>query len=349
MKLRTLITLHAIFKHSDENHRMSTPKINEYLKPYGLECTRRVTNDMTKVMREFGIDVRYKGNFDKQGFWINDRPLSDPYLNRLIFAVSTNPHLSREQATDILSYLSPLVTEFQEPKLVGTIDNVPDMEADDMLFYVYSTICEAIRLKRRVVFNTEYLEYKKITQSICKHETNGILFTPKCLCQSNSRLYMIGYNNTNRHTQAIDIKDITNIKLSFKISDPNSPKIQKILSELIPKVCIPEEKPHVIYRGEATFFSRSRFMGKLYSEFGKPCKPIERDHRYRITYTVSDAIITPKTLHWLAGVEGHGIRLKGPDSLIKAVKEYYAHTGETLTTPSIPVRRKGSKRKSAGI
>lgn len=33
MKLRILITLLVLWKHTDENHRLHTKKLNEYLEP----------------------------------------------------------------------------------------------------------------------------------------------------------------------------------------------------------------------------------------------------------------------------------------------------------------------------
>lgn len=302
MKLRTLITLHAIFKHSDKDHRMNGPKLNKYLEPYGLTCTSRVLNDTVRVMREYGMDIRNKGIWDNMGIWLEDRPLADPYLDRLVFAVTTNPHLSKTQATEILGYLEPLVTTYQEEKLVGTIDTVPDTEVDDSLYVAYSTVCEAIRTKRRVLYSTEYIQYNKDTQTVAKREAWGTLFTPKCIYQSDAQLFMFGYNNTDKKIQAIDLKDITDIKIAFKHQKQWSEKVESMLQNVDPKDYIPEEKEEVIYKGEVTFRCRGQFVTELYSKFGPPCKPVIKDARCRTEYTVQEAVITPKTLLWLSGV-----------------------------------------------
>ena len=125
MKLRTLVTLHALFKHSDATHRMNSIKLNDFLRPYNLDCTSRVLNDTVRVLREFGVDVRNKGVWENQGIWIQDRPLPDAELNQLIFAVTTNPHLSKSQATEILQNLQPFVTVYQEHLLQGFVDCTP--------------------------------------------------------------------------------------------------------------------------------------------------------------------------------------------------------------------------------
>jgi len=84
-----------------------------------------------------------------------------------------------------------------------------------------------------------------------------------------------------------------------------------------------------------------RFIAKL-DKLTRDVKTKHAEHGLRRHNNASDAPLARRG-------EGHGVRLKGPDSLIKSVKEYYALTAETLATPYIPVRRKDSKRKSAGI
>ena len=122
LKLRTLVTLHALWKHSDANHRMNTVKLNEHLRPYNVGCTTsRVLNDTVRILREWGMDVRSKGVWENQGIWIENRPLPDHELSRLIFAVTTNPHLSKDQASDILQSLKPFVTVYQEHLLQGRV------------------------------------------------------------------------------------------------------------------------------------------------------------------------------------------------------------------------------------
>ena len=59
MKLRMLITLHALFKYTDKDHQMNTAKLNEFLRPVGLEFRGGTAlSDTVRVLRDFGLDVR---------------------------------------------------------------------------------------------------------------------------------------------------------------------------------------------------------------------------------------------------------------------------------------------------
>lgn len=339
MKLRTLVTLHALFKYSDADHRMNSVKLNEYLRPYGLDCTSRVLNDTVRIMREYGIDVRNKGEWDNQGIWIQDRPLPDHELKRLIFAVTTNPHLSKSQATEILQSLKPFVTVYQEPLLQGLVETQQTLEPDDMLYWTYSVIHEAIAAKRRVRYTVDYVKYDKETQSVEKKSEWATLFTPKCIYQTKNNLYMVGFNNTDRRIAAVNLKDITSIKLAFKHKDPKADMVNEWISDIIPQDHVPGERKEIIYEGPVTFRCRGQHVGDLVNRFGPPSGPVIKTARCKATYNLQQATITSEDLYWLNQIPDFNIRITGPKPLVEAVGDYYSKTSEGLLNPYMPERK----------
>lgn len=330
MKLRTLVTLHALLKYSDANHRMNSVKLNEFLRPYRLDCTSRVLSDTVRVMQEFGLDVRYKGEWDSQGVWIENRPLPDHELKRLIFAVTTNPHLSRDQATEILQFLKPFVTVYQEKLLEGFVDAEPTIEADDALYWAYSVIYEAITAGRRVRYSIDYTKYDPRAQMVEPCRQWETLFTPKCIYQTQSSLFMVGYNNTDRRADAVNLKDIASIRLAFKHKDPKASLVKQWIEGIIPRNIVPGENQEIIYEGPATFQCRGQYVTELYNRFGVPDGPVVKDARCRTIYPVRQVTVSSETLFWLSQVPDYGIRIMGPEKLTEAVRDYYAHLSTTL-------------------
>lgn len=335
MKLRFLVTLHALFKHSDKDHRMNSLKLNEHLRPFGLDCTSRVLNDTVSVLREFGFDVRNKGQWDNQGVWIENRPLPDDALHGLIFSVSTNPFLSREQANEILSALRPLVTVYQEPMLESNVDTLGREPVTNNIFSDYVTISEAIRQERRVLYTVSRVRYDKETGEVYSVNEWDTLFTPKHLCQTDERLYMVGYNNTDRRIEAVDLRCVHDVRFSFKHNDPNIEKVRKTLENIDPKDYIPEKRRQLIYKGPAIFRCRGQYLEELVSMFGAPDGGVDKDARCRAVFRVDEAEIWPETLAWLSSVPGHGIRIKGPEGLTEAVRAYFEDEAKVLLDPSL--------------
>lgn len=338
LKLRTLVTLQALLKHSDKDHRMNTRKLNEHLRPYGLDCTSRVLSDTVKVLQEMGLDVRYKGEWDSQGVWIENRPLPDHELKRLIYAVTTNPHLSKAQATEILQALKPFVTVYQEHLLQGLVDTEPVITADEGLYWAYAVIQEAIASGRRVRYTIDYIQYDKEAQAIAKRQEWATLFTPKCVYQTRGQLYMVGYNNTDRRVDAVNLKGISSIKLAFKHMDPQVKRVKEWIQDIVPQNVVPGENKESIYAGPVTFQCRGQYIQALYIRFGTPCGPVVKDKRCRTIYPVPHVIITTEDLFWLSQIPEYGVRIVGPSAAVEAVNGYYAKLSATLTK-NIPTNK----------
>lgn len=322
---------HVLFKRTDKEHCINSVSLNEYLKPYDLECDRQVLRTTVKTLREYGFDIKSKGGGKGGGFWLDKHPLETSKLNKMIFAIATNPHLSKEQSNEILSCLKPFVTIYDEEKLMSIIDTNHDVKVEDTLYDVYCTVSKAINDGRRVRYFTRHMKYRKDTQTLASRISKGVLFTPKWLYQSKGKLYMIGYDNTNERAQTVDLNSIIDIKIAPKLSKEITENSLNALNKTAPRDYVPEDKEIVIYKGPVDFFCKDRYVEELYNRFGPPCKPVAINSRHKATYSVSEAVITTKTLFWISGISEYEIRLKGPDKLIKSVQDYYSDLSATIT------------------
>ncbi len=330
LKLRTLITFYALFKHADQKHRLNSIKLNKYLRPYGLDCTARVLGDTVKVLKSVGFDIESKGEWEHQGVWIKNRPLSEDELNYLVYAVTSNPHLSKKQATDVLQCLKPFVTVYQEDMLSGFVETKPTVEPDDSLYWVYSVIRGAIKAKRRIRYSVEQIRYDEENKTVNVRTQLMTLFTPKCVYQGGGRLYMVGYNHNIKKVAAVDLSKVVDIKIAFKHKDINADKIKALLDSVSPEEIVPGKTNPVVYSGPVTFRCRGQYLAALYNRFGPPNGPVLKDKRGKTVYSVNNATITTETLFWLSQIPDCGVRVVGPDEVTEKIKEYYQKLSNTL-------------------
>lgn len=338
-KLLDFTILKVMWKHTDFKHRINTSKLNAYLKEYGLKCEDRCTGNVIKIMREIGIDVRQSTPKTKHGVWIEKRPLSDENLKKIIFAVSTNPYITKEQATEILSPLKTFVTVYQEDSLVGIIEKDTEFSCDSNILGHLAVITEAIQKNRRIQYKNKTIKYHRTTESLFEKESSWNIFVPKYLLQKDKEIYLIGYDNKKKRVETINIKYITDVKIPQKKELENYEMITRILEEINPKEHLSGHKETVLYKGNVTFICHEHFVGSLYEKFGPPEGPIQRNTKKFIAYTVAEAKITPAVLHWIAEFEDRSIRLKGPEELAKCVREYCAECSEVVTDLRIPPTR----------
>ncbi len=195
-KLRTIHTLRILYKYSDEKHRFSTRKLNEHLKPLGLECTARVLSDTVDNLRKCGVNVGSKGRWEKQGVWIEDKLISDENFKLLMFAITSNPHLTKEEKGVAVDSVKPFLTIYQENEITDIIkDNTPQ-NSSTTPFQVYCSVIEAIKHNKRVC---------------CTLSTNTPKYIiPHSISIEKNNIYIIGSDNVVSE-QKINIAHITSI------------------------------------------------------------------------------------------------------------------------------------------
>ena len=328
-KLRTLITLHALFKYTDENHRLNSTKLNDFLRPYGLECNKKIIMDTAAKLNEAGIEVNLAGGGPYKGICLTNRPLPDHELRRLIYAIDTNPNISREQAQTLLDSLRPAVTVFQEPMLHTTVHSVLIGPLHPSLTQKYNLIHTIMTQNHRVCFSRVRLgvdkKKKTLTEKLIRAET----LLPRYLIQRGNNTFVVGYNHTRQRIEAVNLKDMTNLQHAQYNNLPEVPGIIRELDKIDPYNYLPMASSS-IYEGPAVFYCAAKCLQALYDRFGTPCGPVERDERYRLTYPVSHVTIAPETLQWMGDIPGNGIRFIGPAGALEAVRANYQKTCNNL-------------------
>ena len=202
-KLRVLHTLYALHKYTDEKHGLNSYTLNDYLKPYNLDCTcNKYFRNTIKALREFGIDVQRKN-----GVWIKNRPLTNEILQFINFAITTNPHVSKEQATDALNSLKPYVTIYQEGLLDNRIDAKSERNDGEAL---YQNCC----IIQKAIINNGQIKFTYCNTTT--HHPKCSLFSPKSIYIDNNRLFVSGYNHSKESDEEIELGSFANVKLINK-------------------------------------------------------------------------------------------------------------------------------------
>ena len=214
-KSRTLLAIYTLWKHTDEEHKISSSAISKYLEPYGLKYTDKALRDTVRKLRDLGIDIRSTGQEKgRSRVWWANRPLCDETLDKLVFAVKTNPYISAEQEAEIMESLIPLVTEFQEEKLKSSIKHLNKAKYNEEMYKFYSEVQCAIELGKKVIYTKKDIKCDPKTKMSEEFVSKPMSFTPNCVCENKSNLYMFGYNHTKHQIEAVPMEDILTLRLS---------------------------------------------------------------------------------------------------------------------------------------
>ena len=250
MKLRTLIALSVLWKYSDENHKLSSPELSAHLEPHGFNYTKKALAHTVHTLREFGADICSTGReTGRSRVWWANRPFDDDTLDKLVFAVRTNPYITNAQAEDIMSSITPFITVYQEDKLKcsAKLSNKP--HANENMYKLYSNIQEAIEHNKKVVFTQRYIKYDKRTKIPVEKIRSNIYFTPRCICVSNDILYLFGYNHTFKRIDTVPMEEISMLRLKqkyHKACDTKTEEIHEFLNTIDPDEYILQKKVRYI-------------------------------------------------------------------------------------------------------
>lgn len=218
VKLRIFIALQALFKCTDERHGLNSVILNEFLKPYNLDCKNTFLRSTAEDLRTFGVDVQRKN-----GLWVKNHPFTEEKFQKLLFAVSTNPYLSKDEVTEILQNLKPFVTIYQEEYLEGAVDT--NTETDGTLYKTFYMLQKAIRTNKTVKYTTSV-----------PGETKRRMFykySPKAFYHAVDGLYVTGYNHTLKKEQSVKLNAITAVKENTKETFEES-KYKRMLETFTP-------------------------------------------------------------------------------------------------------------------
>ena len=226
MRLRFMLTLHALMKYSDKNHRLNAALLNKQHLPQELDFkATRAYAETISALKEYGLDIRSVGRGRYSGAWIENRPLTDQILNELSFAVTSNPYVSKDKAEELLGSLAPFVTIYQEPILKSCLVRATDRWLPSNFLRAYTVICEAIRNGRRIRYRSFWAETHGARNKYA-------LFAPKYIYQNDERFFALGYNCTEKKVGSLDIMDIVEVEIARRYKRSEESRIHAILDNL---------------------------------------------------------------------------------------------------------------------
>ena len=223
---RIMIMLWALYKYTDAKHPMNLVRLNSFLEPYGLCYNKAVMKDTLRDMQEIGIDVRTRHKWDKHGAWVEERPLNDEALGKLIYAVDSNPYLSKEQVAEVLQSLAPLVTVYQEERLSVVTDRTNETQLPEAVRRAYMVMHGAISTHQSVMF-------KKSFHRAGAQSAKAVYFMPKRLLLEGGKFFAIGYHHARERIETVDLHEIAEIQLIQLHSPKTAKKAEQVWGDHI--------------------------------------------------------------------------------------------------------------------
>lgn len=311
---RLLYILELLHTKTDQTHYETTGSILEYLNEKGFNIDRKTLGkDMDSLIdMKFGI-TKTKSSPNKY-YW-DDKLFDIAELQMLTDAVLSSRFISAKRSKDLIKKLSRLASDYDAKHIKGHISCLNKQKTTNYkVYYVVSTITEAIRHKDRVTF--KYTEYDQTKKKVYRNDGKPYKVSPYRLYWNDDNYYLIGWDEKHDDVTVFRIdrmEEAKELKDSSYVPKPDSLNIDDYA-----------DKYFQMYDGEEVQVElevRNDLMKYIIDKFGLDVETeIASDETFVARPTVK---LSPTFYGWVFQFAG-GVKIVGPEVAIKGYKEMHS-------------------------
>ena len=310
-RMKILYLMKILLEKTDEQNPLTIAEIINALSAYGVNAERKSIYSDIDILRRFGIDIEMQRG-KTVGYDVAHRQFEMPELKLLVDAVSSCRFITGKKSETLIKKLASLTSNEQAKQLkrhVFVADRAKTL--NETVYYSIDQIHYAINKNKKISF--KYFDYDVSKNRIYRKQGELYQATPVALCWNDDNYYLVAYS--------AKYKGFTHYRVDrmsgASVMDDAGDKFDRS------KFNIAEHAKRVfgMYEGEVVRASLSfdnSLVNVVLDHFGKNIiiSPSE-DGWFEVTVDVS---ISPVFLAWMFQFGERG-KIKGPDSLIAAMKE----------------------------
>lgn len=184
--------LEILTRYSDENHILSTKKIQELLlQEYQLSLERRTLYSNFDILEQAGYEInRYEDN--GKGYFLEEKQFTKAEILLMCNAIHSSHFLSHKQSQQLIKKLLLTQSKFEAKEFQGKVYLPNSQKTENTeLMYTISLVSEAIRDQKKIQF--QYCSYGLDKKLHAKRERVHSV-EPRYIVYAESRPYLIATN-----------------------------------------------------------------------------------------------------------------------------------------------------------
>ncbi len=226
-KGRLLALREFFYKHTDENHPVTTQQLIEEMKKRGYSGNRKTIRDDIDMLNSFGIDIIIQVSRNNS-FFMGFREFELSELKLLVDAVSSARFISASKSDKLINKLTELTSEFERNQLIPRIyTNDRVKTSNSQIFYVIDKLIDAVRQRKKVRFR--YIEFDANKRKILRNNGEVYVNSPYGCLWSEEFYYLVGHSEKHSKVVTFRVDRIVDLEImeesvtpepeGFKMSD----------------------------------------------------------------------------------------------------------------------------------
>lgn len=190
-KGKILLLLRILEKYTDEEHRISVPRILELLEAEGVHAERKSVYSDIETLQQLGYDiVQQRGR--SGGYYLASRQFQLPELKLLADAVQASRFITRKKSDQLIRTLARFASDWQAADLkrqVFASSRVKTM--NESIYYNVDALHRAIAEDKQVRF--VYQEWDLAKRKVARRGGSAYQVSPWALLWEDENYYLVAW------------------------------------------------------------------------------------------------------------------------------------------------------------
>lgn len=312
-KLKLVMLLDILKKHTDEEHGITMPQIISELEKESIRAERKALYADIKLLQDNGYDIvgeKIAGNYE---YRLLDREFELPELKLLIDAVQVSKFISQKRSNELIKKIEALASDYQASELHRQVYVTNRIKTSyDSTYYNIDGINMAINKNSQIDF--DYYEWTLDKKMEIRPNGNKTGISPWALTWDDENYYLVAYEDASGQIKHYRVDKMRNIKLTDKERDGKEEFGRFDMAVYAKKV-------FNMFTGETTKVKMefdNQLIGVVIDRFGKDIMIIPSEKGKFIIN--ADVNVSNMFFGWIVGL-GSRVKILEPESVVKKMKQ----------------------------
>lgn len=322
-KLKLLYLLRILSEETDEDHSLTMPELLEQLAAYDIKADRKTIYADFEELEKAGYEIIGERVGNNYNYSLANREFELPELKLLVDSVQASRFITEKKSRELIKKLGALTSRYNAGKLKRELmysGRVKTM--NESIYYTVDKLHAAMNDGLKVRF--QYFNWNVKKEQELRHGGAFYEVSPWALLWDDENYYLVAFDGKDGKIKHFRVDKMLRLSVTDKKREGEKEfkeaAVESYSTRMFGMFSGKDER--------VTLEAENRFAGILIDRFGKDIMMIPTGpERFRATVNVS---VSEQFLSWVFSL-GEGIKITGPESAVKAVREMLDRLNRTYT------------------
>ena len=312
-RLKMLYLQKILAEETDQNHGLSIQEIIHRLEEYGVNVDRKTLYKDFDALERYGLEILSEQDGRTVLYHLSDRTFELPELKLLVDSVQASKFITEKKSRQLIRKLESLVSNQEAKHLHRQVLITGRVKAiNENIYYNVDLLHEAINQGKQIRFHYGQWNVKK--QIELRRGGAWYQASPWCLMWDDENYYLVAYDSEDEKIKHYRVDKMLNLSITSLAREGKTQFRQFDAAQYTKQM-------FGMFGGDVmrvTLEGRNDMVGVLIDRFGKDITVLPKDKESFIAHI--EVAASRHFLGWIIAL-GDGIRITGPESLVRQMKE----------------------------